>query len=53
MQRHTMTEIVYRDETMIRTRQQEITEMLKQKKTNSWTPFGPTRAKASGTNRLT
>ena len=35
------------------TRQQEITEMLKQKKTNSRTPVGPTRARASDTNRLT
>ena len=31
----------------------KITEMLKQKKTNSWTPVGLTRARASGTNRLT
>ena len=37
----------------MRTRQQEITEMLKQKKTNNWTPVGPTKAKASGSNRLT
>ena len=37
----------------MRTRQQETTEMLKQKKTNSRTPMGPTRARASGTNRLT
>ena len=37
----------------MRTRQQEITEMLKQKKTNSWTPVGPTRARALGANRLT
>ena len=43
----------YRNETTMRTRQQEITEMLKQKKTNSWTPVSPTRARASGTNRLT
>ena len=43
----------YRDETTIGTRQQKINEMLKQKKTNSWTPVGPTRARASGTNRLT
>ena len=28
----------YRDETTMRTRQEERTEMLKQKKTNSWTP---------------
>ena len=31
---------------------QQITEMLKQKKTNSRTPVGPTRARASGTKRL-
>ena len=35
------------------TRPQVITEMLRQKKINSWTPVGPTRARASGTNRLT
>ena len=34
----------------MRTLVQEITEMLKQ--TNSRTPAGPTRARASGTNRL-
>ena len=28
-------------------RQQEITEMLNQKKTNSRTPLGPTRARAN------
>ena len=27
-------------------------EILKQKKTNSWTPVGPTGARAPGTNRL-
>ena len=43
----------YRDETTMRTRQQEINEILEQKKTNSWTPVGPTRARASSTNRLT
>ena len=37
----------------MRTQQQEITEMLKQIKTNSWTPVGPTRVRASGINRLT
>ena len=37
----------------MRNQQQGIIEMLKQKKTNSWTPVGPTRARASGTNRLT
>ena len=42
-----------RDQTMMRTRQQEITEMRKWKKTNSWTPVGPTRARASSTNRFT
>ena len=41
----------YRDETMMRIRQQEITEMLKQNKTNSWTPVGPTRARATDTNQ--
>ena len=35
----------HRDETSIRTRQQEITETLKQRKTNSWTPAGLTRAR--------
>ena len=30
----------YRDETTMRTRQQEITEILKQMNTNSWTPVG-------------
>ena len=41
------------DEITMGTRQQEITEVLKQKKTNSWTPVGPIRARASGTNRIT
>ena len=41
----------YRDEITMRTRQQEITEMLKRKKSNSRTPVGPTRARTSGTNR--
>ena len=40
------------DNKKIRTRQEEITEMLKQKKTYIWTPLGPPRARASGTNRL-
>ena len=31
----------------MRTRQQELTKMLKQKKTNSWTFLGPTKARAS------
>ena len=31
----------------MKTRPQEITEMLKQKKTNSWSPVGPTRARKS------
>ena len=43
----------YRDETTMRTLQQDITEMLNQKKTVSRTPMDPTRAKASGTKRLT
>ena len=42
----------YRDETTMRTRQQEVIEMLKQKKTNSGTPMGLTKARVSGTNRL-
>ena len=39
------------DETTMLTRQREISEMLTQKKTKSWTPVGPTRARTSGTNR--
>ena len=39
--------------TTMTTWQQEITEILKQKKTNSRIPVGPTRARASGTNQLT
>ena len=35
----------------MRTWKQEITEILKQKKNNSWTAVCPTRTRASGTNR--
>ena len=35
----------------MRTRQHETTEMLEQKKTNSKTPVGPTKDRASSTNQ--
>ena len=35
----------------MRTRQRETTEMLEQKKTNSKTPVGPTKDRASNTNQ--
>ena len=41
----------YRDETTMRTRQHETIEMLEQKKTNSKTPVGPTKDRASSTNQ--
>ena len=41
----------YRDETTMRTRQHETTEMLEQKKTNSKTPVDPTKDRASSTNQ--
>ena len=41
----------YRDETAMRTRHQNITEVLKQKKINSGTPVGPTKARASSNNQ--
>ena len=41
----------YRDETTMRTRQHETTEMLEKKKTNSKTPVGPTKDRASSTDQ--
>ena len=35
----------------MRTRQHKTTEMLEQKKTNSKTPVGPTKDRASSTNQ--